>query len=77
MTSTPGMERVCLLLADLSGYTAYMANSEPEHAPALAGDLVETVVRQLRPGFRLAKLEEMRPSWWPLSNAWTDRCCWT
>ena len=57
MTSTPGMERVCLLLADLSGYTAYMANSEPEHAPALAGDLVETVVRQLRPGFRLAKLE--------------------
>ena len=49
------MERACLSLADLSGYTAYMANSEPEHAPALAGDLVDTVVRQLRPGFRLAK----------------------
>jgi uncharacterized protein YndB with AHSA1/START domain len=53
----PGQERVCLLLADLSGYTAYLANSEPDHAPALAGDLVETVVRQLRPAFRLEKLE--------------------
>lgn len=57
MTRTAGLERVCLLLADLSGYTAYLANSEPDHAPALAGDLVETVVRQLRPTFRLAKLE--------------------
>ena len=57
MNSGLETERVCLLLADLSGYTAYMANSEPEHAPALAGDLVETVVRQLRPVFRLAKLE--------------------
>jgi hypothetical protein len=57
MTTTTGLERVCLLLADLSGYTAYLANSEPDHAPALAGDLVETVVRQLRPTFRLAKLE--------------------
>lgn len=48
---------VCLLLADLSGYTAYLAASEPERAPALAADLVETVVRQLRPTFRLEKLE--------------------
>jgi class 3 adenylate cyclase len=50
-------ERVCLLLADLSGYTAYLAASEPERAPAMAADLVETVVRQLRPTFRLEKLE--------------------
>jgi Protein of unknown function (DUF2652) len=48
---------VCLLLADLSGYTAYLAASEPERAPAMAADLVETVVRQLRPTFRLEKLE--------------------
>ena len=48
---------VVLLLADLSGYTAYLAASEPERAPALAADLVETVVRQLRPMFRLEKLE--------------------
>ena len=57
MTAPTRTERVCLLLADLSGYTAYLANSEPDHAPALAGDLVETVVRQLRPTFRLEKLE--------------------
>ncbi|MBA3367673.1 MAG: DUF2652 domain-containing protein [Geodermatophilaceae bacterium] len=57
MSATSGLERVCLMLADLSGYTAYLANAEPDHAPALAGDLVETVVRQLRPTFRLAKLE--------------------
>jgi class 3 adenylate cyclase len=57
LTTAAGLERVCLLLADLSGYTAFLANSEPDHAPALAGDLVETVVRQLRPTFRLAKLE--------------------
>jgi class 3 adenylate cyclase len=52
-----GLGRVCLLLADLSGYTAFLANVEPDHGPALAGDLVETVVRQLRPAFRLEKLE--------------------
>jgi hypothetical protein len=48
---------VVLLLADLSGYTSYLAASEPERGPALAADLVETVVRQLRPTFRLEKLE--------------------
>lgn len=52
-----GAREVVLLLADLSGYTAYLAASEPERAPALAADLVETVVRQLRPTFRLEKLE--------------------
>lgn len=57
MATASGLERVCLLLADLSGYTAYLANSEPDHGPALAGDLVENVVRQLSPTFRLAKLE--------------------
>jgi class 3 adenylate cyclase len=50
-------QRVCLLLADLSGYTAYLAASEPSRAPTMAADLVETVVRQLQPTFRLEKLE--------------------
>lgn len=58
MTAEPRpAQPVCLLLADLSGYTAYLAASEPERAPAMAADLVETVVRQLRPTFRLEKLE--------------------
>ncbi len=46
-----------LLIADLSGYTAYLAQSEIEHAPAIAGDLLETIVGRLEPPFRLAKFE--------------------
>ena len=46
-----------LVLADLTGYTAYLSRSELEHAPAIAGDLLETIVGRLEPPFRLAKLE--------------------
>ena len=46
-----------LLIADLTGYTAYLAGSEIEHAPAIAGDLLETIVGRLEPPFRLAKFE--------------------
>jgi uncharacterized protein YndB with AHSA1/START domain len=55
MASTP--ERGFLLIADLTGYTAYLSRGEIEHAPAIAGDLIETVVGRLEPPFRLAKLE--------------------
>jgi uncharacterized protein YndB with AHSA1/START domain len=46
-----------LVLADLTGYTAYLSGSEIEHAPAIAGDLLETIVGRLDPPFRLAKFE--------------------
>lgn len=46
-----------LVLADLTGYTAYLSGSEIEHAPAIAGDLLETIVGRLEPPFRLAKFE--------------------
>ncbi len=46
-----------LVIADLTGYTAYLAGSELEHAPAIAGDLLETIVGRLDPPFRLSKLE--------------------
>jgi len=46
-----------LALADLTGYTAYLARGEIAHAPRIAGDLLETVVGRLEPPFRLAKLE--------------------
>jgi uncharacterized protein YndB with AHSA1/START domain len=46
-----------LVIADLTGYTAYLAGSEIEHAPAIAGDLLETIVGRLEPPFRLAKFE--------------------
>jgi hypothetical protein len=55
MASTP--ETGYLLIADLTGYTAYLSGSEIEHAPAIAGDLLETIVGRLEPPFRLTKFE--------------------
>ena len=46
-----------LVIADLTGYTAYLSGSEIEHAPTIAGDLLETIVGRLEPPFRLAKFE--------------------
>ena len=51
------VERSCLLIADISGYTAYLAGVELDHAQDILADLVGTVVTTLRPTFRLAKLE--------------------
>jgi uncharacterized protein YndB with AHSA1/START domain len=50
-------ERTCLLIADISGYTAYLAGVELDHAQDILADLIGTVVTTLRPTFRLAKLE--------------------
>lgn len=55
MASIP--ERGFLVIADLTGYTAYLSGSELEHAPVIAGDLLETIVGRLDPPFRLAKFE--------------------
>ena len=50
-------ERGCLVIADITGYTGLMVASEIEHAQDALRDLIQTVVGQLRPQFRLAKLE--------------------
>ena len=50
-------ERACLVLADISGYTSYLAGVELDHARDILADLTDAVVRALRPTFRLAKLE--------------------
>jgi hypothetical protein len=46
-----------LLIADLTGYTTYLAKAELEHAPAIAADLLETIVEKLEPPLQLAKFE--------------------
>ncbi len=51
------VERSCLLIADISGYTSYLAGVELDHAQDILADLVGTIVTSLRPTFRLAKLE--------------------
>jgi uncharacterized protein YndB with AHSA1/START domain len=53
----PTAERACFLIADISGYTSYLAGVELEHAQDIIADLMENVVRCLRPPFRLAKFE--------------------
>ena len=50
-------ESACLLIADISGYTGYLAGVEIDHAQDILADLTNTIVSSLRPGFRLAKLE--------------------
>ena len=55
MLSQP--EPACLLIADISGYTSYLAGAELDHAQDILADLMTTVVGSMRPGFRLAKLE--------------------
>jgi uncharacterized protein YndB with AHSA1/START domain len=51
------VEPSVLLIADISGYTSYLAGVELDHAQDILADLVSTVVTSLRPAFRLAKLE--------------------
>jgi hypothetical protein len=50
-------EPVCLLIADISGYTEYLSTVEIDHAQDILADLIGTVVTSLKPSFRLAKLE--------------------
>jgi len=47
----------CFLIADISGYTGYLADVELDHAQDILADLIAVVVTALRPNFRLAKLE--------------------
>jgi len=55
MLSAP--QPTCFLIADISGYTGYLADVELDHAQDILADLVGAVVTALRPNFRLAKLE--------------------
>ena len=53
----PKPEPACFVIADISGYTSYLAGVELDHAQDIIADLMDTVVRCLRPRFRLAKFE--------------------
>ncbi len=51
------VQRGCLLLADISGYSKYLAAVELEHSHDILADLLTTVVSQVAGPFQLAKLE--------------------
>lgn len=46
-----------LLLADISGYTSYLAKSELNHAHEVISDLMDLITGHLKPVFSIAKLE--------------------
>jgi len=50
-------EPACLVIADITGYTSYLAGVELDHAQDILADLLDSIVGTLRPMFRLAKLE--------------------
>lgn len=50
-------EPACLVIADISGSTSYLAGTELDHSQDILADLISTVVVALRPTFHLAKLE--------------------
>ena len=50
-------EPACLAIADITGYTRFLAGAELDHAQDILADLMSTVVTSLRPTLRLAKLE--------------------
>jgi uncharacterized protein YndB with AHSA1/START domain/class 3 adenylate cyclase len=56
-TMLSAAQPACFLIADISGYTGYLADVELDHAQDILADLMGAVVTALRPGFRLAKLE--------------------
>ena len=53
----PKPEPACLVIADISGYTGYLAGVELDHAQDILADLIDTIVGALRPPFQLSKLE--------------------
>jgi uncharacterized protein YndB with AHSA1/START domain/class 3 adenylate cyclase len=50
-------ESACLLIGDISGYTGFLESVELDHAHDIIADLMSTVVKALRPPFRIAKFE--------------------
>ena len=52
-----GGDQACFVIADLSGYTGYLTETELDHAQDVLADPLETTIGALGPVLRLAKLE--------------------
>ena len=53
----PKAETASFVIADISGYTHFVSGVELDHAQDIIADIMDTLVRALRPPFRLAKFE--------------------
>ena len=50
-------ERGVLVLADISGFTAFVTAVELEHGPQIIGALLEAVMRRLAPPLEIQEIE--------------------
>jgi class 3 adenylate cyclase len=57
MKSEPVAQHGFLLLADISGYTSFLARSELDHAHEIISDLLDIISSHLTPVFTIAKYE--------------------
>src|SRR2546428_13125319 len=53
----PMAERGFLVLADISGFTQFVAGSELEHGPPIIADLLEVVIDRLAPPLKVQEVE--------------------
>jgi Protein of unknown function (DUF2652) len=53
----PTTERGFLVLADISGFTAFVTGTELEHGPPIIAELLEVVIRQLAPPLEVQEVE--------------------
>lgn len=54
---SPKTQTGYLVLADISGFTAYLAGVELEHAHEILSDLMETILKRFKPLLTVSKLE--------------------
>ncbi|HJN92786.1 MAG TPA: hypothetical protein QGF05_08700 [Dehalococcoidia bacterium] len=57
MSPDAATQQGCLVIADISGYTAFLTGSELEHAQGILDELLNSVLGTLSPPFETANLE--------------------
>jgi hypothetical protein len=50
-------DRGALVLADITGFTAFVTTTELEHGPQLIADLLEAVIREISPPLEIQEVE--------------------
>lgn len=55
-----------LLLADITGYTSYVATTELTHSQEILTELLETIIAQFKPLLTISKIEATRSLHIPL-----------
>ena len=70
----PKPESACFMIADISGYTSFLAGVELDHAQDIIADVMDTVLRRLRPPFGSPNSRVMRLLSTRSPIRLTDRC---